>query len=153
MRGGGRAPPPSPARTDFTLITECTPENSGCNSVYSVQATTTSQLQSLKSSPLGGFPSSEETPPNPLPPPPPPVCDPARQSVTPLRPHCQQQCMMTVHDRRSLAALLLLVIAARLNAGTPPKVKRPHIILIVADDLVGRPFSKKELFIAGLFPL
>jgi hypothetical protein len=29
-------PPPSPARTDFTLITECTPESSGCNSVYSV---------------------------------------------------------------------------------------------------------------------
>jgi hypothetical protein len=24
-------PPPSPARTDFTLITECTPESSGCN--------------------------------------------------------------------------------------------------------------------------
>jgi len=35
-RGGGRAPPPSPARTNFTLITECTPESSGCNSVYSV---------------------------------------------------------------------------------------------------------------------
>ncbi len=33
MRGGGRAPPPSAARTDFTLITECTPESSGCNSV------------------------------------------------------------------------------------------------------------------------
>jgi hypothetical protein len=30
------APPPSPARTDFTLITECAPESSGCNSVYSV---------------------------------------------------------------------------------------------------------------------
>ncbi len=29
-------PPPSPARNDFTLITECTPESSGCNSVYSV---------------------------------------------------------------------------------------------------------------------
>ncbi len=29
-------PPPSPARTNFTLITECTPESSGCNSVYSV---------------------------------------------------------------------------------------------------------------------
>jgi hypothetical protein len=28
-------PPPSPARTNFTLITECTPESSGCNSVYS----------------------------------------------------------------------------------------------------------------------
>jgi hypothetical protein len=29
-------PPPSPARANFTLITECTPESSGCNSVYSV---------------------------------------------------------------------------------------------------------------------
>jgi len=28
--------PPSPARTDFTLITECTPKSSGFNSVYSV---------------------------------------------------------------------------------------------------------------------
>jgi hypothetical protein len=28
-------PPPSPARTDFTLITECTPESGGFNSVYS----------------------------------------------------------------------------------------------------------------------
>ncbi len=36
IRGGGRAPPPSPARANFTLITECTPESSGCNSVYSV---------------------------------------------------------------------------------------------------------------------
>ncbi len=35
-KGGGRAPPPSPARTNFTLITECTPESSGCSSVYSV---------------------------------------------------------------------------------------------------------------------
>ncbi len=33
-------PPPSPARTDFTLITECTPESSGRNSVYSVGSTT-----------------------------------------------------------------------------------------------------------------
>ncbi len=32
-------PPPSPARTDFTLITERTPESSGCNSVYSVDST------------------------------------------------------------------------------------------------------------------
>jgi hypothetical protein len=32
-------PPPSPARTNFTLITECTPESSGCNSVYSVVST------------------------------------------------------------------------------------------------------------------
>ncbi len=29
-------PPPSPARANFTLMTECTPESSGCNSVYSV---------------------------------------------------------------------------------------------------------------------
>jgi hypothetical protein len=38
IRGGGRAvhPPPSPARANFTLMTECTPESSGCNSVYSV---------------------------------------------------------------------------------------------------------------------
>ncbi len=37
MRGGGRAP--SPARANFTLMTECTPENSGCYSVYSVRST------------------------------------------------------------------------------------------------------------------
>ncbi len=30
------SPPPSPARANFTLMTECTPESSGCNSVYSV---------------------------------------------------------------------------------------------------------------------
>ncbi len=40
IKGGGRAlgvhPPPPPAKTDFTLITECTPESSGCNSVYFV---------------------------------------------------------------------------------------------------------------------
>ncbi len=35
-RGVGVHPPPSPTRTDFTLITECTPESSHCNSVYSV---------------------------------------------------------------------------------------------------------------------
>ncbi len=29
-------PPPSPARSSFTLMTECTPESSGCYSVYSV---------------------------------------------------------------------------------------------------------------------
>jgi hypothetical protein len=35
--GGGRAPPTLTSyRTNFTLITECTPESSGCNSVYSV---------------------------------------------------------------------------------------------------------------------
>ncbi len=32
-------PPPSPARADFTLMTECTPESSGCYSVYSVAYT------------------------------------------------------------------------------------------------------------------
>jgi hypothetical protein len=32
-------PPPSPARANFTLMTECTPESCGCNSVYSVVAT------------------------------------------------------------------------------------------------------------------
>jgi hypothetical protein len=36
IKGGGRAPPPSPPRANFTLMTECTPESSGCNSVYSV---------------------------------------------------------------------------------------------------------------------
>ena len=32
-------PPPSPARANFTLMTECTPESSGCYSVYSVADT------------------------------------------------------------------------------------------------------------------
>ncbi len=36
IKGDGRAPPTSPARANFTLMTECTPESSGCNSVYSV---------------------------------------------------------------------------------------------------------------------
>ncbi len=36
MRGVGVQPPPSPATTDFTPITVCTPEISGYNSVYSV---------------------------------------------------------------------------------------------------------------------
>jgi hypothetical protein len=36
MRGGGRAPPPSPVRANFTLMTECTPESSGYYSVYPV---------------------------------------------------------------------------------------------------------------------
>jgi hypothetical protein len=36
MRGGGKHPPPSPARVNFTLMTECTPESSDCYSVYSV---------------------------------------------------------------------------------------------------------------------
>ncbi len=33
-------PPPSPARANFTLMTECTPESSSCYSVYSVVSTT-----------------------------------------------------------------------------------------------------------------
>jgi hypothetical protein len=36
MKGGGRAPPPSPAQANFTLMTECTPESSRYYSVYSV---------------------------------------------------------------------------------------------------------------------
>ncbi len=36
MKGGGRAPPPLPARANFTLMIECTPESSGYYSVYSV---------------------------------------------------------------------------------------------------------------------
>ncbi len=37
IKGGGRAPPTlTTARTNFTLMTECTPESSGCNSVFSV---------------------------------------------------------------------------------------------------------------------
>ncbi len=37
--GVGVHPPPSPARANFTLMTECTPETSGCYSVYSVADT------------------------------------------------------------------------------------------------------------------
>ncbi len=40
MKGGGRAPPPSPAWANFTLMMECTPESSRCNSMYSVGVTT-----------------------------------------------------------------------------------------------------------------
>ncbi len=36
MKGGGRAPPPSPAWANFTLMMECTPESSHYYSVYSV---------------------------------------------------------------------------------------------------------------------
>jgi hypothetical protein len=36
MKGGGRAPPPSPAWANFTLMMEFTPESSRCHSVYSV---------------------------------------------------------------------------------------------------------------------
>jgi acetyl-CoA acetyltransferase len=36
MKGGGRAPPPSPAWANCTLMMECTPESSRYYSVYSV---------------------------------------------------------------------------------------------------------------------
>jgi hypothetical protein len=36
MKGGGRAPPPSPAQANFTLMTECTPNRRLYYSVYSV---------------------------------------------------------------------------------------------------------------------
>ncbi len=32
-------PPPAPTRANFTFMTECTPESSGCYSVYSVAGT------------------------------------------------------------------------------------------------------------------
>jgi hypothetical protein len=35
-RGWACTPPPSPAMANFTLMTVCTPERSGCYSVYSV---------------------------------------------------------------------------------------------------------------------
>ncbi len=35
---------PSQARANFTLITECTPKSSGCNSVYSVGRTQANYL-------------------------------------------------------------------------------------------------------------
>ncbi len=37
-------PPPSSARANFTLLTECTPEISGCYSVYSVSTTAADKL-------------------------------------------------------------------------------------------------------------
>ncbi len=33
MKEGGRAPPPSPAWADLTLMIECTPESGHCHSV------------------------------------------------------------------------------------------------------------------------
>ncbi len=47
MKGGGRGPPPSAARANFTLMTECTPENSGCYSVYSVDRTLISLVKNF----------------------------------------------------------------------------------------------------------
>jgi hypothetical protein len=38
-------PPPSPDRANFTLITECTPESSGCYSVYSVVVGVSSSIE------------------------------------------------------------------------------------------------------------
>jgi hypothetical protein len=40
VKGGGRAPPPSPAWANFTLMIECTPESNCCYSVYSVEKET-----------------------------------------------------------------------------------------------------------------
>ncbi len=42
-------PPPLPVSANFTLMTECTPESSGCNSVYSVDKTHRSQCKMLSS--------------------------------------------------------------------------------------------------------
>ncbi len=41
VKGGGRAPPPLPARANFTLMMECTPEIGRYHSVYSVVSRTT----------------------------------------------------------------------------------------------------------------
>ncbi len=45
MKGGGVHPPPSPARANFTLMTECTPERSCCYSVYSVVEVTMNSME------------------------------------------------------------------------------------------------------------
>jgi hypothetical protein len=47
MKGGGRAPPPSPAWANFTLMMECTPESSRCYSVYPVCNTICVQASSV----------------------------------------------------------------------------------------------------------
>ncbi len=47
IKGVGVHPPPSPARANFTLMTECTPESSRCNSVYSVAETVSSPSWAL----------------------------------------------------------------------------------------------------------
>jgi hypothetical protein len=35
VKGGGRVPPPSPARANFTLMIECTPE-SDCATLFTL---------------------------------------------------------------------------------------------------------------------
>ncbi len=51
VKGGGRAPPPSPVRANFTLMVECKPESGDCcysvYSVYSVDITTSLRPCSL----------------------------------------------------------------------------------------------------------
>jgi hypothetical protein len=47
MKVVGVHPPPSPARANFTLMTECTPESSGFYSVYSVVLTVKNKRISL----------------------------------------------------------------------------------------------------------
>jgi hypothetical protein len=34
VKGGGRAPPPSPGWHDFSIMMECTPESGFCHSIY-----------------------------------------------------------------------------------------------------------------------
>ncbi len=48
MKGGGRAPPPSPACANFTLVMECTPESSRCYSVYSVEVIVNNKEENSK---------------------------------------------------------------------------------------------------------
>ncbi len=59
-------PLPSPARANFTLMTECSPESSGCYSVYSVVASLATPLGQMVETPLasggegGGGPNSDD---------------------------------------------------------------------------------------------
>jgi hypothetical protein len=39
VKGVGRAPPPSPAWANFSIMMECRPESGRCHSVYSVSKT------------------------------------------------------------------------------------------------------------------
>ncbi len=52
VKGGGRAPPPSPAWANFTLMIEFAPESDCCFSVYSVIATAWCPQQSLSNGTL-----------------------------------------------------------------------------------------------------